>query len=226
MNYRDYAIFDTETTSANPLKTQPCSLACVMVHGRTLEIKPGSEFNSYINVITDQDECDRLELDKMQEGATKVHGLTEEFLSTAPSLKTVWSNFVDYTKEYNFRGTDFTAPVAVGYNIRNFDLPIVERICSKEPWNYGPKSEKFPRGNVLHPIYAIDVMDLMFTFFENSKEVNSLSADNLIRNFLGYSKGTAHDAMSDVIMVAELFCKTMRMIRGVCKNRKFKGSMT
>lgn len=225
MNWRTFCCYDFETTSADPLSTQPCSLAAVMIDCRKLEIKSGSEFNSYIKVVTDQEECDRLGLDKMQDGAVKVHGLTEEFLSTAPSLKTVWSNFVDYTKEYNFRGTDFMAPVAVGYNIRNFDLPIVERICSKDPWNYGPKSEKFPRGNVLHPIYAIDVMDLMFTFFENNKEVNSLSADNLIRSHMGYSKGTAHDAMSDVIMVAELFCKTMKMLRGVCKNRKFKGSM-
>jgi DNA polymerase III epsilon subunit-like protein len=44
MNYRDYVVYDFETTSANPLRTQPVQIAAVVVHGRKLEIKKGSEF--------------------------------------------------------------------------------------------------------------------------------------------------------------------------------------
>lgn len=225
MNYRDYVCYDFETSSANPGRTQPASLAAVIIHGRTLEIKPNSGFNSLIQVVTDQEECDRLGLDKMQEGAVKVHGLSEERLASAPTLKTVWANFTEYVNEYNFRGNDFTAPVSVGYNINNFDSVIVERICSKEPWNYGPKNDKFPRGTIFHPIYSIDMMQVTHMFFENNKDVSSLSMDNLVRGYCGYDKGKGHDAMDDVIMTAELFCRFQKMIRGIAGKRKFKGSM-
>ena len=46
MNYRDYTVYDFETTSPNPLTTQPVQIAAVVVHGRKLEIKKGSQFES------------------------------------------------------------------------------------------------------------------------------------------------------------------------------------
>jgi hypothetical protein len=68
------------------------------------------------------------------------------------------------------------------------------------------------------------MLDFMFALFENNKDVNSLSADNLVRGYMGYSEGTAHDAMSDVIMTAELFCRTMRMLRTTASRKNFKNA--
>ena len=65
MNYRDYCIFDFETTSANPNTTQPVQLAAVVVHGRKLEIKPGTEFQSLIKPVVDEEECEKLGVDQL-----------------------------------------------------------------------------------------------------------------------------------------------------------------
>lgn len=224
MNYRDYIVFDFETTSANPLATQPVQIAAVAVHGRKLEIKEGSEFQSLIKPIFDEAECDRLGVDSLQDGAVAKHGKTKEMLEEAPTIQSVWPNFVEYVNQYNYRGGNFTAPIAVGYNIRGFDMKIVDRICGSDPYNLGP-TNKGGGQDLFNKIHIIDLMDLMFIFFESNKDVNSLSADNLIRGYFGYDKGQAHDAMSDVIMTAELFCRSMKMMRGISSRKKFKGSM-
>ena len=224
MNYRDYLIFDFETTSANPNTTQPVQLAAVVVHGRKLEIKPGTEFQSLIKPVFDEEECEKLGVDPLQPGAVAVHGKTQEILEEAPSLESVWANFTEYVNEHNFKKNNWNAPISVGYNIRGFDSIIVDRICCKAPYNLGPKNEKRGGQELFNRINSIDLMDLMFIMFEDNKDVTSLSADNLIRGYMGYAKGTAHDAMSDVIMTAELFCRTMRMLRATAKRKQFKGA--
>ena len=221
MNYRDYIVYDFETTSANPHTTQPVQIAAVVVHGRKLEIKEGSEFQSLMKPYMTEESCKKHGVDILEDGAVAVHGKTEDMLRKAPSTKSVWTNFSEYVKQYNFKGSNFTAPIAVGYNIKNFDNVIIDRLCSKAPYNFGPKDGK-DRPDLFNRIHSIDMLDFMFAFFENDKDVNSLSADNLIRGHMGYAKGTAHDAMSDVIMTAELFCRSMRMIRTTCGKKNFK----
>lgn len=225
MNYRDFICYDFETTSASPLTTQPVQIAAVAIHGRKLTIKPGSEFNSLMKPVMDEDECERLGIDALQDGAVAVHGKTAEMLEEAPSMKSVWENFTEYVNQYNYKGSNWTAPVSVGYNIRGFDSIIVDRLCSKEPFNYGPVNKKRGGQGLFNNIHMVDMLDFMFSMFENNKEVNSLSADNLIRGYMGYEDkvGQAHDALSDVIMVAELFCKVQKMLRYTASRKKFKG---
>ena len=221
MNYRDYIVYDFETTSANPHTTQPVQIAAVVVHGRKLEIKEGSEFQSLMKPYMTEETCKKHGVDILEDGAVAVHGKTEEILKKAPSTKSVWTNFTEYVKQYNFKGSNFTAPICVGYNIKGFDNIIVDRLCTKAPYNFGPSDNK-GRPDLFNRIHSLDMLDFMFAFFENDKGVNSLSADNLIRGHMGYSKGTAHDAMSDVIMTAELFCRSMRMLRTTCGKKNFK----
>ena len=225
MNYKGYIILDFETTSANPNSTQPVQLAAVAVHGRKLEIIPGSEFQSLISIVTDEEECKRLGLDPLEDGAVAVHGKTKEMLSTAPPLASVWKNFTDYVSGHNYKGTNWTAPIMVGYNIRGFDAKIIERICCKAPYGFGPMDKKRGEQDLFNRIHMLDMLDFMFSLFENDKDVNSLSADNLIRGHLGYDKGKGHDAMEDVIMTAELFCRTQKMLRAVASKKVFKDSM-
>ena len=208
MNYKDYIVFDFETTSKYPDTTQPVQIAAVAIHGRKLEVIPNSEFQSLIQPIFDEKECAKAGVDPLEDGAVAVHGKTEAMLKKAPSLKSVWANFTDYVNEYNFKKTAWYAPVPVGHNIRGFDLPIVHRICCQEPWGYGPKDKEGRRQSLFNPI----------------NEVNSLSNDNLVRGYMGYSKGEAHDALSDVLMTAELFCRTQKMFRRFVHNKQFKGA--
>lgn len=220
MNYNDIIVFDFETTSRDSNRTQPVQLAALIIHGRKLEIKQGSEFQSLIKPVFDETECQKLNIDPLEDGAVAIHGKTKELLEGAPSLKAVWSNFTDYVNEHNYKKTQWNAPVPAGYNIRNFDIPIVNRICGSEPYKYGPV-DKTGKSSLFHPINMIDAMDQSFLLFENDKTVSSLSADNLIRKKMGYDKGTAHDAMSDVIMTAEYLIKIMKWIRQKTYYTKF-----
>lgn len=222
MNYRDYIVYDFETTSANPYTTQPVQIAAVVVHGRKLEIKEGSEFQSLMKPELNVKKCETLGIDPLEDGAVAVHGKTEEMLKKAPTIKAVWKNFTDYVNQYNFKGTNWSAPVSVGYNIKGFDSIIVNRLCTTAPWNFGPVDNKRGEQDLFNRIHSIDMLDFMFALFENNKDVNSLSADNLVRGYMGYDKGTAHDAMSDVIMTAELFCRTMKMLRTTASRKNFK----
>lgn len=222
MNYRDYICLDFETTSKYKDTTQPVQLAAVVIHGRKLEIKPGSEFSSLVKPIFDEEECKRLNLDPLTDEAVAIHGKTRAMLETAPSLESVWKNFTEYVNEHNFKKSSWSAPILIGYNIGNFDSRIIERICCEEPWKYGPSDEKFKCQGLFHPIHNIDLLDTMFLMFENDKDVNSLSADNLIRGHMGYSKAGAHDALGDVRMCAELFCKTQKLFRSFVSKYKFK----
>jgi len=203
MNYKDYIVFDFETTSKYPDSTQPVQIAAVAIHGRKLEVIPNSEFQSLIKPIFDEKDCAKFGVDPLEDGAVAVHGKTEAILK-----KTAWY-----------------APIAVGHNIRGFDMPIVQRICCNEPWGYGPKDKDGRRQTLFNPINIVDTMDLMFCCFENNKEVNSLSNDNLVRGYFGYSKGQAHDAMDDVLMTAELFCRTLKWFRSRSSTTKWKDSM-
>lgn len=226
MNYKDFLIVDFETSSRLAQATQPVQVASIAIHGRKLEIKEGSDFCSLIRPVFEEEECKKLNLDPLSDEAVAVHGKTKAMLESAPTLKSVWSNFTEYVNQYNFNKSSWNAPVMVGYNIRNFDSIIVDRICCKEPWAYGPKDEKFNCQGLFHPIHSIDLLDLSFVFQENNKDVNSLSADNFLRKYLGAKdKGEAHDAMSDVILCAEYFCRMMRLIRNTSSKIKWKGCM-
>jgi len=226
MNYRDYIVYDFETTSANPNTTQPVQIAAVAIHGRKLEIKEGTEFQSLMKPVFDKDQCKKLNIDPLEPGAVAVHGKTEEILQDAPSAESVWKNFTDYVNQFNFKGGNWGAPISVGYNIRGFDSIIVNRLCTQKPYKFGPIDDKRGEQNLFNRIHSIDMLDFMFALFENNKDVNSLSADNLVRGYMGYSAGRAHDAMSDVIMTAELFCRTMRMLRNTASRKNFKNAFT
>ena len=129
MNYRDYLIYDFETTSANPYTTQPVQIAAIVVHGRKLEIKRDSEFQSLMKPELNVKKCEKLGVDPLEDGAVAVHGKTADMLKKAPTIKAVWKNFIDYVNQYNFKGTNWSAPISVGYNIKGFDSIIVNRLC-------------------------------------------------------------------------------------------------
>lgn len=225
MIYNKYCCYDLETTSPSPKRTQIVQIAAVMIDSRNLSIIPGSEFQSLVQPSFDPEFCKLHNLDLLQPGAVAVHGKTEAMLRKAPILKAVWSNFCEYVDSYNYKGTNWTAPIRVGYNNKSFDDPVIERVMCDDPWGFGPCSKDKTRQDLFNKYYSIDVIDLMFSMFENDKNVNKLSADSLIRGHMGYAKGEAHDAMSDVRMTAELFCKTQRSLRAFAKTKNFEGMM-
>ena len=147
MNYRDIIVFDFETGSRNPYKTQPTQIAAVAIHGRKLTIQPGGIFNSEIRPILDDDKAIEMGLDPIEDEALAVTRKTREELAKAPQLKTVWKKFSNFVNKYNFKKTNWTAPIPAGYNIIGFDMPIVERMCSE----HGPTNAKNGRQGLFNP---------------------------------------------------------------------------
>lgn len=211
MSNLDFIVFDMETGGVNPHTCQPTQLAAIAIDGRRLT--PKGVFNSEIRAVVDDKKAIELGLGVIEEGALKVTGKTREGIDKAPELKVVWEKFISFVNQHNFKGTSFFAPVPVGYNIINYDMIIVNRLCQK----FGPYDEKSLRQKLFHQIYKIDMLDNVFMWTENDPNVKSRSMDSM-RERMGLSKDGAHDALQDVKDTANIFIKFLKTHRAVSKN--------
>lgn len=216
MNYKDIIVFDFETGSRNPHKTQPVQIAAVAIHGRKLTIQPDGEFNSLIRPVLDDEEAIKLGLDPIEDEALAVNGKTREELAKAPQPKVVWDKFANFVNRYNFKKTPYYAPIAAGYNIIGFDLPIVQRMCEK----YGPVDKKTGQQTLFNKIHKVDMLDIVWMWMENNADVRSLSMDSM-RDLLGMSKENAHDALQDVKDTALMMISFMKFHRKIAPKVKF-----
>jgi DNA polymerase III epsilon subunit-like protein len=126
---RDIIVFDFETGGRNKLTCQPTQIAAIALDGRNF--RPKGEFVSYMRPIIDDDEAIAAGVGPLEEGALKVTGQTRELLAKAPLPKAVWESFCEFVNRYNWKGTQFFAPIPCGYNIMGFDMPIVNRLCKQ-----------------------------------------------------------------------------------------------
>ena len=72
MANRDYIVFDFETGSRNPHKTQPTQIAALALDGRNLSMK--GTFNCEIRPILNDEAAVAAGLDPIEDGALKVTG--------------------------------------------------------------------------------------------------------------------------------------------------------
>lgn len=206
-------MYDFETGSRNPYTTQPIQIAAVAIEPRNLEIIPGSEFESLIKPIFDKNEQEAAGLGDIEQEALDVNGKKVEDLQNAPSLKTVWGNFVKYCENYNISGKKWDAPILSGFNNHGFDDIILNRIARE----YGPFDKDYQKCSLFHPVYNIDLLQLIFPWFESNYDIGfSLSMDNL-RKFLGMSLDGAHDALVDVKDQANILIRFMKLKRTMSK---------
>lgn len=208
---------DLETSGKDPKTAQIVQIAALVLHGRKHTIKEGAEFNCLVKPLYGE-ECSKAGLQELDDGAIKIHGKTHEILANAITLESALKNFTEFCLEHNFRKTDWTAPIAAGYNINGYDLPILKR-------DYERTGLKYP----LHPVFTIDAMQISWLFFENNSEVKSLSQDNLVRGYMGYKDPegmAAHDAMGDVKASTEVTRRYLKLIRGVAAKTVFKGALS
>ena len=219
MNYRDIIVFDFETGGANPHTCQPTQIAAVAIHARKLELQPGGVFNSEIRPIFDDDKAIKAGFAPLEDKALEITRKTREGLAKAPLPKTVWNKFSQFCDKYNFKKTSWTAPIAAGYNINGYDMPIVNRMCEQ----YGPMDEKKGCQKIFNPIFTIDVMQHIYCWFENNQDVKGYSMDYM-RDYFGMdqaSKDNAHDALQDVKDTANLMIKFLKLQRSLLKKVKF-----
>jgi DNA polymerase III epsilon subunit-like protein len=213
MANRDIIVFDFETGSRNPHKTQPTQIAALALDGRNLKVK--GTFNSEIRPILNDEKAIKEGFDPVEDEALKITGKTRAELAKAPHLKTVWKKFVSFVNKYNWKGTQYFAPIPAGFNIIGFDMIIINRLCKQ----FGQYDEKTSRQKLFHMIYKIDVMDNVFMWTEADPDVKSISMDSL-RERMGLSKENAHDALQDVKDTANIMIKFMKTHRAVYQNLK------
>jgi len=213
MASRDFIVFDFETGSRNPHKTQPTQLAALALDGRNFKLK--GSFNSEIRPILSDKLAIEKGLDPIEDEALRITGKTREELKKAPTLRSVWKKFHQFVDQYNWKGTQWFAPIPVGFNILGFDMIIINRLCKE----YGPYNEERSQQKLFHAIWKIDVMDNVFAWTEGDPSVKSISMDSL-RERMGLSTDNAHDALQDVKDTANIMIKFMKTHRAVYQNLK------
>lgn len=227
-NNQKICVFDFETDGKDPNICSPVQLAAIMVDPVKLEIIPNSEFNISIKPLALENNKDYAYEDSdILDFHARVRGSTKEDVLKAwheyPDQDTSWKMFVSYLDMYHLRSDKkscFTAPIAAGYNINRFDMKIVERLSKKYK-----NVNKEGVSSLFYPRDVIDIMNLIFYWFEGSNDLKSYSLDNL-RDYLSISKEGAHDALKDVKDCAEILIRFLRLHRSMFGKIKFKGSFS
>lgn len=227
INYNKICVFDFETDGSDPRVCSPVQIAAVIIDPIKLEIVPNSEFNIFFKpeVLEKNDnytyETDILDFHAKVKGSTKDAVLSE--WKQYPLQDQSWKLFTNYLMMHHTRSSkksQFSAPIAAGYNINRFDLQIIDRLSRK----YG-NTNKEDRSDIFYPRDVLDIMNLVFYWFENNNDIKNLSLDTL-RDYLGISKVGAHDAFKDVKDCAEILIRFLRLHRNLSQKIKFKDAFT
>ena len=217
MANKDYIVFDFETGGRDPEICQPTQIAALALDGRTFRLK--GTFNSEIKPVSFDEEPVYKDKEKteilwgpLEDEALKITGKTKEGLANAPTLETVWPKFVKFVEKYNWNKSSWFAPIPAGYNIINYDMPIIKKLCKM----FGPWDEVRGQQKLFNPIMKVDMMDNMFVWTEGDPSIKSISMDN-VRKRMGLSGENAHDALQDVKDTANIMIKFMMTHRAVYK---------
>ena len=225
INYNKICVFDFETDGTNPELCSPLQLAAVMIDPIKLEVIPNSEFNINFKPETIEKDPDYEYTTDVVDFHAKVAGCSKVDIMDRwrqyPNQSQSWKMFVDYLSKYHSRSSrksQFSAPIAAGYNIYRFDLPIINRLSQK----YG-NTNKEGKTDLFYPRDVIDILNLVFYWFEQNSDLKSYTLDSL-RDYLGISKEGAHDAIKDIRDSAEIMIRFMKLHRKLSANIKFKDS--
>lgn len=224
---RKICVFDMETDGLDTSICSPVQIAAIMIDPVKLELIPDSEFNIRLkpaklqsseveNPYTDSDILDwHAKISNIT--PEKVLSLWKEY----PEQSQSWNAFTQYLTKYHTRSTKknmFSAPIAAGYNILRFDIKIIEQLSRR--FN---NTNKEGGSDLFYPRDTLDVMNLLFYWFEGNSDLDSLTLDN-IRKYLGISGENAHDALKDVKDTAEILIRFLKLHRSLFKKVKFQNS--
>jgi DNA polymerase III epsilon subunit-like protein len=221
VNYNNYLVFDLETGSKNKNKTQITQISAIVLNPQTLEMIPGGKFDTEVNPIWDEGECAKLDIDVPEVEALQVTHKTREQLEKAPRIEQVWPTFVEFVKRHaKNKGGAWDSVVPVGFNIVNFDMPIITRMCQQ----FGPYDEKWGTQALFHPVFHVDIMQKLWLWFEREKAIRSVSLDTL-RQYFGMPLDGAHNSLVDVIDTWELFKRLVKLDRHHYPKVQFEGAL-
>ena len=218
-------VFDFETDGVNPAVCQPVQLAGVMIHPRTLDLVEGSEFCTDMRPENIDDENYYKDNESTMDWHAKNYDITTkevfEKWKNSPNQKIAWEQWTAYLKKWNTNQSNKTmwsAPIRGGHNIRSFDIPIMDRLCTK----YG-NVQKSGEQKIFYPRDVVDIKEICFYWFENLPEPEAYNMDAL-RIYFDLPTHGGHDALNDVKDEAWMICKFMKLFRSQAPRIKFKGS--
>lgn len=195
--------FDFETNALE--NAYPLEIAALAIDPRSLEIIPNEKFTTLCkppsNVI-------------IEDKALEINHIKREDIEKAPLLEVVWPQFVDWVAKFNKKKNKWEAPIAMGMNIKSFDLPIAYRMnelfCKKK------------QDTVLFNTFKIiDLLDIILLWFENSNELTNSKLDTL-REYFGLSKNGSHRALKDVEDTAAIAIRFLKFHRSLMSSGKVK----
>lgn len=225
MNKNKICVFDFETDGSDPSVCSPVQLAAIIIDPISLEIVKGSEFNINFKPEVLEDNENYVYTTDILDFHSKVSGCSKDDImnswKTYPKQSQAWDMFVNYLDKYHSRyskKSQFSAPIAAGYNINRFDSVIIDRLSVKYK-----NTNKEGKTNLFYPRDVLDVINLIFYWFENNQDVKSYSLDNL-RNYFGIDKEGAHDALKDVKDTANILIRFLKLHRNLSDKIKFKGA--
>jgi DNA polymerase III epsilon subunit-like protein len=225
INYNKICVFDFETDGSDPSVCSPVQIAAVMIDPLNLDIIEGSEFNiNFKPEVLEGNDNYKYETDIL-DFHSRVRGCSQDDILKSwyqyPKQAHSWKLFTSYLEKYHSRATkksQFSAPIAAGYNIHRFDLHIIGRLSEK----YG-NLNKEKKTDIFYPRDTVDAMQLMFYWFEHNSDLKSYSLDT-VRDYLGISKEGAHDALKDVKDTAAIIVRFLKLHRNLGQKVKFKNS--
>jgi DNA polymerase III alpha subunit (gram-positive type) len=211
--------WDLETTGLDLGKCQVTQIAAVAINGKTLSFTKNDIFSSFLKIETDPEKCKELDIEPLTEKIMKLTNTSMEDVTNAPTEEMVYEKLKHFVSRYATGGGKWNQPVSCGYNIRNYDTPIINRIASK--YN---DVDKNGNCSLFHCSHMIDLKDLMYLVMENIPSVNSISFDNM-RQIYGMSSEGAHTASVDCIQGALLLSRKLSWLRKLSSRKKFEGTM-
>ncbi|MFQ3675350.1 MAG: single-stranded-DNA-specific exonuclease RecJ [Endomicrobiia bacterium] len=158
---KEYVVLDLETTGLSPTKDEICEIAAV-------KIKNFIPYETFQTLVKPKN--------LIPESATNVHGITNEMVSDAPSIKDVLPKFLDFVKD---------TPIVV--HNAEFDMMFINNVLKIN--NYDKLNNE-----------VIDTLLISRQYFPlKSHSLKSMSNEFLFKN------RPTHRALNDVAATIELF---------------------
>lgn len=206
-NKKPIIVFDLETDGDNPRECNVVQIAALVIDPIKLEIIPNTEFNIHLKppLIDTEEYFSEQRMETINFHARVMSLPKEEVINIwkgGTDYKLGWSLFSDYVNRHNKGKTMYTAPIAAGVNLKDFDLIIAERL-----------NEKFNVKSMFWRRDVIDLKDMIFYWFEGLQHGPANYRMDTFRQFFKIPVEGGHDAMKDVRDEAELIIKFMKLNR-------------
>jgi len=160
-------------------------------------------------------------MDEISQSALDVNRISKDELESAPVSKVVFDMFGEWITKFNYSNNNniFSAPICAGWNIVNFDMPILDRYLKK----YNFWDNKRNQRKLLSPLIIMDVMHYMWWLTRINDDIKSISMGNMLK-YMGINKeligDKAHRALWDAEQTANVIIKILKLGRFLTEKKE------